>query len=184
MNPMQMKTKEERHAIAMKSHATRRARKEAEERMRAEARARVVGLKDEIAELECERDALQIEKNVNPFLGKIAGQSLLSERAIVKGAIDWEKACGIYFLVKNGCVVYVGQSVDIFVRISTQAKDKDFDAFAFVLCDPRHLDVIESLYIHTLRPPLNGEMPSGEKMAPLTMAEILRAQITAKRSRR
>lgn len=175
MHPMQMKTPEERRAIAAKAHATRRANKEAEERMRADALERVIGLKEEIAELERQRDALKMQQVASVAAAKLTGKTLLGESAIVAGAMAWAKVSGIYFLIRDGRVVYVGQSVDVFGRISTHQRDKTFDAIAYVPCERHLLDKMESLYIHTLRPPLNGDMRNGNKLAPLALDEILSA---------
>lgn len=175
MNPMQMKTPEERKAISAKAHATRRANKEADERMRADARARVIGLRDEIAELERRRDALQMQQLASAEAAQLTGKTLLGENAIVKGSMPWAKVSGIYFLISVGRVVYVGQSVDVFGRISTHQKDKAFDSISYVPCEPHLLDKMESLYIHTLRPPLNGDMHNGAKLAPLALDELLSA---------
>lgn len=66
---------------------------------------------------------------------------------------------GIYFLYSRDRLVYVGQSVNIHARIAQHWQTKTFDSFAYIQCDESHLDVLESAYIHRLRPPLNVTAP-------------------------
>lgn len=173
INPMQMKTPDERRAIAAKAHATRRARKAAAEALRVDASARVVALKAEIAALERKRDSLLAHQEASAVAFRLTGQTLLRESEIVAGAMPWSSNSGIYFLVKGGAVVYVGQAIDVFVRVPQHKKSKGFDAVAFVPCPPELLDKLESLYIHVLRPPLNATMRNGLKLAPLTLDALL-----------
>lgn len=106
------------------------------------------------------------------------GLAMLSEREIVASSTSTRTYCGVYFLVFEGRIVYVGQSLNVLARIGQHADKKKFDAVAIMPCAPRHLDVIESLYIHMLRPPLNGRANTcsyqPEKLlAPLTFEEIV-----------
>lgn len=174
MNPMQNKTPEERRAIALKGHATARRRREEETQRREEARARAIYLADEIAELERQRDSLSAGLEICAAANKLTGHALLSERQIVEAAQLWEGGCGVYFLIKGGRVVYVGQSVNVHGRVCEHAKSKDFDGFAWVPCAQSALDKLESLYIHALRPYMNGNNgPGGAKSAPLGLAKLL-----------
>lgn len=175
MNPMQLKTPEERRAIRAKAAATTRARIEAERATQAEAKARVLGLKEEIAALERTRDDLVRQQMANATAAALTGKRLLLEEEIVAAAQSWNRTCGVYFLVSAGRVVYVGQSVDVFARLSVHAKTKSFDAMAYVACAPELLDKLESLYIHTLQPEMDGLQRDGAKVAPLSLQEILSA---------
>ena len=106
---------------------------------------------------------------------KLTGQTLYSEQDIVSASIVAPKVCGIYFLIYNGNVVYVGQSIHIWSRISQHiSASKIFDRVAFIPCDQKHLDLLESLYIHFLRPELNGAVaPNGIKSAPLSFCDLM-----------
>lgn len=70
---------------------------------------------------------------------------------------------GIYFLVKDMEVVYVGQSVDILHRISRHRREgKDFDSYSYLLCPEAELNDMEAKYITALMPWLNftlGRVP-------------------------
>lgn len=52
---------------------------------------------------------------------------------------------------------------------------KRFDGFAYVPCDPENLNVLESLYIHALRPILNGKSAGGRvgMCAPMRLDQLL-----------
>lgn len=73
---------------------------------------------------------------------------------------DIETACGIYFLIDSGRIVYVGQSIAVGSRLAAHLADgKKFDSvFSFETSQPL-LDWIESQYINTLKPELNKAIP-------------------------
>jgi hypothetical protein len=108
----------------------------------------------------------------NETSNKLTGATLLSELEIVDASNAWSSVVGIYFLVKGTKVVYVGQSLNVHRRISDH-RDKDFDRYAVIQCPSAMLDKLESLYIHTLRPILNGEYAPGMKLAPLRINKLL-----------
>lgn len=86
----------------------------------------------------------------------LTGKTLLKESEIVAGSLPrMENTSGVYFLVKGKRVRYVGQSINVPSRI-TQHTEKDFDRIAVIECPRAGLDILESLYIHALRPPDNG----------------------------
>jgi len=63
---------------------------------------------------------------------------------------------GIYFLCRNGKVVYVGQSVCVFARIGNHLSTKDFDSAYFVQVPVDDLDTTEWAYIDQLGPEYNS----------------------------
>jgi hypothetical protein len=169
---MQNKTAEERKAIALKAHTTRRRNKEESDRLRANAIIYRDGLYDNIRVLEENRDRLERMELLSKRAVELTNKTLLSEQEIVDSASKWKRATGVYFLVKGDKVVYVGQSVNVYSRIA-QHQDKDFDRFAFVACDKGLLDNLESLYIHVLKPELNGNISDVRKHAPFTLDKVL-----------
>jgi hypothetical protein len=175
MNPWHLKTPEERLAMAQKGRDTRHRNRMAEAARQQELRDRIDPLRREIAALEQRLAALKTMEAVTLASAALTGKALLREQQITEAAVPWAFACGVYFLIKSGRVVYVGQSVNVHARLG-QHKEKDFDSYAYVPCQPQALDCMESLYIHALRPPLNGEMPSGAKMAPMSLMEVCRIQ--------
>lgn len=171
MNWMQSRTPEERKAIAAKAVATRQKNiRERKARKIADMEQRD-SLKCEIKELEAKLDSMKKLELVNKTALTLTGKTLLREAEIVNAANTWELATGVYFLVDSGKVVYVGQSVNVYARIA-QHHDKVFDSFAFIPCEKDMLNALESLYIHVLRPPLNGNMYGG-KQAPLALNKLL-----------
>lgn len=133
----------------------------------------IVELKEKITSLNEEKDRLSAEVvelyakieqtnhvvETQRFAKEILGRRLLTEAEIVSGAEKWNRdACGIYFLCSGGRVVYVGQSVHIMARIGAHVAEgkKDFNAVAWVRCAPGKLNLLETMYIHLLRPRLNG----------------------------
>lgn len=105
---------------------------------------------------------------------ELTGATMLTEAEIVRSAQPLSQAnySGVYFLIHGEAVVYVGQSVNVITRIATHQTEgrKTFDRYAYVPCPPHLLDTMESLYIHALRPPLNGRFgKSGTPYAPLSL---------------
>jgi len=171
MNYMQSITPEERKAIAAKAVATRQKNiRERKERELADIELRD-SLKCEIRELEAKLDGMKKLELVNKTALTLTGKTLLRESEIVNAANEWELATGVYFLIDGDKVVYVGQSVNVYARIASH-HDKVFERFAFIPCKRDVLDSLESLYIHTLRPPLNADM-HGRKQAPMSLDKLL-----------
>jgi hypothetical protein len=105
------------------------------------------------------------------------------------------KWSGIYFLVSDGEVIYVGQSVNVSSRVNEHARTKDFEAAFFLPWPGDDLDRVESALIRALKPSLNGQHPSGHARTPTsrfvdgfdetmaaTMAEITRAGADTERA--
>lgn len=130
-------------------------------------------------ELAARRAALQSLEDQSPIrdaFSKLTGRTIHTEAEIVSVSLPVPDICGIYFLVHNDRVVYVGQSVNVPARIGHhKTSGKTFDRVAFVSCAQEHLNILESLYIHILRPPLNGDSNTkGLKAAPISMEEMLK----------
>jgi hypothetical protein len=82
---------------------------------------------------------------------------------VLEAAIPYRHGTGIYFLIKDKEVVYVGQSTDVFHRMARHRRDsRDFDSFAYIECEKEKLDELEAAYITAFVPLLNlslGKMP-------------------------
>ena len=63
---------------------------------------------------------------------------------------------GIYFLVDNNKVVYIGQSVNPLMRISEHRKDKKFTQAYMIPVPKSLLDAVEGALIRAMNPPLNS----------------------------
>lgn len=73
------------------------------------------------------------------------------------GSISRLSCCGIYFLLSQEVVVYVGQAKSIRARVGTHIMEglKEFDSVAFVPCKPEKLYELERRYIEKLMPKYN-----------------------------
>lgn len=98
-----------------------------------------------------------------------------AEPEIVAASQAVGSCVGVYFLVENMRVVYVGQSLNVHGRVATHATErrKHFDRYAYIQCDRSELDVLESLYIYSLRPLYNVDS-DGHLQAPLTAEQLMR----------
>lgn len=65
---------------------------------------------------------------------------------------------GIYILLREGEPIYVGQSVNVYCRI-TQHYYLEFDNVKFIPCEKSVLDLVETIVILLLDPPKNGPPP-------------------------
>lgn len=70
----------------------------------------------------------------------------------------YARVCGIYFLLQDGEVVYVGQSINCHSRISDHSRleHKEFDSVYIVRCDQEALTPLEDLYISKYSPRYNS----------------------------
>ncbi len=169
------KTVEQRKAIAAKGVETRRKNKalrEVQEQLKRDKRDHLLV---EIEALTKERNDLLLHEHFGELISTIGNKSLLRESEIVQQSSKWGGVSGVYFLIKQDRIVYVGQSVNVFARIGTHQTDKDFDSIAWLPCDKGVLDKLESIYIHTLQPPLNGRLNNGYINAPLALDTLLTA---------
>jgi predicted GIY-YIG superfamily endonuclease len=167
---------EEQARRTAKAIATRRANKAAHKAAMQDAYERQYLLKDEIKELENKLQIIQQLDTMNEVSNKVASKTLASAEAILKAAKPWQSFTGVYFLISNNKIVYVGQSVNVYARISGHA-GKTFDSFTVIPCPREHLNVLESLYIHMFDPPLNGHEKSN--CAPLSLEKILRLSVSS-----
>jgi hypothetical protein len=83
----------------------------------------------------------------------------MDEGSIVRRASPIEGLVGVYFLVLDNRVVYVGMSFDIPARIRTHINEraKAFDRVFVLECHPDFVCDLETLYITRLRPKYNAQ---------------------------
>jgi hypothetical protein len=80
---------------------------------------------------------------------------LLSIDDILETSMEIPKTCGIYFLINNNEIVYVGQSINIHQRLQKHLYEKQFDKINIIPCERFELNRMESLYINKFKPKLN-----------------------------
>jgi len=85
--------------------------------------------------------------------------NLLNHDQIVAGSHACQDRPAIYFLVKDGRVVYVGKSIkNIHSRIGCHISErkKPFSRYYAVYCDSQDLDATEAAYVEALKPMYNN----------------------------
>ena len=85
----------------------------------------------------------------------------------------------VYFLISGSEIIYVGQTKHLSDRLTCHSlSGKVFDRHVKIEVSDNYVDVIESCYIHSLKPSMNGNLNTGdsknspEKSAPLTISKI------------
>jgi hypothetical protein len=135
-------------------------------------------LRAELSILEHRRKDLGRVLEFNEIAFSFGLKNLYSEQEIVASSrlySDLDRACGVYFLIDQGEVVYVGQSVNVFSRMREHCKSKSFNSYSYINCPREDLNVLESLYIHVLRPPLQGKSSQGDSLAaPISLSRLLK----------
>jgi len=88
-------------------------------------------------------------------------RGLLDSDSIARRAIFHDHICGIYFLLQQDLIVYVGQAKNVLGRIATHRAEgrKVFDRIFIVECKAAELDHLEALYIDKFRPTYNIVRP-------------------------
>ena len=77
---------------------------------------------------------------------------------------------GIYFLLNDDEIVYVGQSENIYKRIGSHLQTKDFNSWNFIEVKEADLSELEAFYILTLKPFYNRSVPTNNKWLSQNMA--------------
>lgn len=169
---MHRMTPEARKEICAKGQATRKANRQKREAEKQATLLRLDPLRKEVADLEARLFALRDIERMSVAGAELTGKTLLMPHEIAAAALPWNHATGVYFLLDGDDVVYVGQSRNVYSRISSHPV-KNFNRYAFVPCAVEALDKLESLYIHLLRPTLNGRKPDGSSFAPLPLDSLI-----------
>lgn len=103
----------------------------------------------------------------------LLGTGFLDIEDIVETASKYKPVIGIYFLILDKEVVYIGQSINITSRIGHHFGVYQFDSYSFIECSAEELDLLESIYIQAYLPPLNGRSPTGKVTSPLSAKRII-----------
>lgn len=92
-------------------------------------------------------------------------KKLVDKQYLLKKAVKVPETflVGIYFLINDYEVVYVGQSTNIASRIVYHVAEgrKIFDSYSYVECEKSILDDMESLYIDKYIPKYNDRRDTG-----------------------
>lgn len=139
---------------------------------------RVEALRKNLAILEGNYEKNKHKVEINKVSQKVTGDLLISEREVVSRSADINTLdkCGVYFLIDTNKVVYVGQSVNVYARLCTHKREKQFDRYTVLPCSENMLDTLESMYIHFFRPKYNGVHKGRAKkmVAPVRQEALLK----------
>lgn len=73
---------------------------------------------------------------------------------------EWTALSAVYFLIKDGRVAYVGQSINVHQRLDEHRKKKSYDRFFILPCDVERLRSLELFYIKEFKPEYNMDTAS------------------------
>lgn len=92
---------------------------------------------------------------------RIDHHGLLEADFIAEKAMAFDRIAGIYFLLRDNDVVYVGRSTNIMVRLSHHRFEatKEFNRIFVIECPVAHMDRLERLYIDKFQPTYNAACP-------------------------
>lgn len=82
----------------------------------------------------------------------------LSKDYVISRSLPVFPRCGVYFLIKDDEIIYVGKSVRIPNRLRDHQRGKDFDRVFFVECKEDELDDLEKRCIREFSPRLNRRL--------------------------
>lgn len=89
--------------------------------------------------------------------GFLVAERFPGYEAILGFVRDTPSFSGIYFLFDGDEIVYVGQSKNVWKRLAQHSKDKLFNGYTVLSCDPASLDDIEKHYIKEFSPKYNQQ---------------------------
>lgn len=90
---------------------------------------------------------------------------LCSEAEILGSSLAAARLSGIYFLIEENEVIYVGKSTDAYTRVADhRARGRKFSRFTVLPCPESQLHEVESAYIAVLQPEGNTAQ-NGKRLA-------------------
>jgi hypothetical protein len=92
--------------------------------------------------------------NINPRTSMIVSKEIIADMSE-----PFSRICCVYFLMNFREITYVGQTVDLFGRLSAHSnKSAEFTHYAYIQCEPRQLDNLETFYILKFKPRYNKKI--------------------------
>ena len=146
-----------------------------------EHRAQIRSLEYTIKGLEAEVDMgvnhrRVLERKLKYYRSGPDELGLLPKGEILAMGRTTARLCGVYFLINENEIIYVGQSVNIAGRVGGHHKDKVFTHYTYVECPESHLNALEGLYIEKFDPPLNGRSNGNYDMRSYEYRNLLSQQ--------
>jgi len=77
---------------------------------------------------------------------------------IIENKKNYEKT-GIYFLIKNNEIIYIGKTIELVRRLGNHLseKEKDFDSYFFMEFKEEELNAMEYFFIRKYKPKYNSK---------------------------
>lgn len=97
-------------------------------------------------------------------------EELLDATQILRRSIPLKPVAGIYFLIVQGAIKYVGRSRNLFKRLEEHRLRRVFDSYAVLPCAAEDAAIMEARYIAALRPEWNG---LGTEIRNTTAAQVV-----------
>jgi hypothetical protein len=99
----------------------------------------------------------------------IDSRGLFTAEHIAKKAMVFDRICGVYFLLKDDEIVYIGQSISVLTRLGEHKRDitKEFNRVYVIECPVGSLSRFEAMYIDKFKPKHNASVPTIDATAPL-----------------
>ena len=89
---------------------------------------------------------------------------------------EYANKSGVYFLILENEIVYVGQSIRVAYRVGNHMGAKEFDWVYYLRCPKSDLDFVEGEMIRILEPKLNvGAPPLGGRDTTMQAVELVSA---------
>lgn len=83
---------------------------------------------------------------------------LRSDEILIASESCSSPKCGVYFLIHDGQIMYVGQSVNIDGRLGGhRLMRRNFDRYHWIACAREELNALERAYIDAFLPPWNTD---------------------------
>lgn len=118
-------------------------------------RERITEEIDIFSDMWSEQENTQMVRAFITAVGMISGLPTTKEILDAADEMTDGSLSGVYFLLQDDEVVYVGQSLNVYARLNSHLGQKEFNRFAWVQVEPKMLLSIEKLYIDILDPKLN-----------------------------
>ena len=124
---------------------------------------RKAALNEVTSAMQQQLEALRRENNeLKTDLNNLRGMTyedgeLLDYDDILCRAMKYKKKVGIYFLISDLEIIYIGQSINIHSRIGTHCREgfKSFDKVSYIECSENDLNRLETKYIYKFQPKHN-----------------------------
>lgn len=104
---------------------------------------------------------------------------------ILRNAVQYSVSngrCFVYFLFRDGEIIYVGSTKNLYMRLGQHEKSKNFDAYSVLDVDIADLENTEAFYVLSLSPQMNSVVPKNTMFISYGKAKKLVSYMAIRRS--